>query len=107
MKASSTINAGACGFNTKAVADFDEKNGICKLQIDTNCPHFAKVAEILNSSELRPAEEFAWDTSKVHKTMRENCSHTACPVPSGILKAVQVACGKKPPVDASIGVKAL
>ncbi|MFA5257197.1 MAG: hypothetical protein WC360_03520 [Opitutales bacterium] len=51
---------------------------------------------------LRPSDEYDWEKSVVHATMRENCTHTACPVPSGIIKAVQVASGLKPPVDASI-----
>lgn len=105
MKASAKIEAGACGFTTKVVAEFDEKSGGCQLDIDTDCPHFAKVAAVLH--EVKPAEEFAWETSQIHKAMHANCSHTACPVPSGIMKAVQVACGKKPPVNASIVVEKL
>lgn len=105
MRAKSIIKAGACGQTTNVFADFDEKSGVCKLAIDTTCPHFAKVASLLR--EVKPAEEFAWETSQVHKTMQANCSHTACPVPSGILKAVQVACGKKLAANASIEVEKL
>jgi hypothetical protein len=106
MIASATIKAGACGFTTIATAELDEKSGAYTLHIETDCPHFAKVAAKLEGLEVVPAEEFAWETSKIHNAMRENCSHTACPVPSGIMRAVQVACGKKPPAEASISVSA-
>lgn len=105
MKASAKIDAGACGFKTNVVADYDEKSGDCALFIKTDCPHFAKVAAVLH--KVKPSDEFAWDTSKVHKAMHGNCSHTACPVPVGILKAVQVAVGKKMPVNAVIEVEQL
>lgn len=100
MKATSTIMAGACGFTTRAKADFDEKSGNCTLSFDTNCPHFAKVAAVLH--EVHPDEEFNWEKSRIHAAMHANCSHTACPVPSGIVKAVQTACGKKAPATATI-----
>lgn len=103
MKARAKIDAGACGFKTNVVADFDEKNGTCSLFIKTDCPHFAKVAAVLK--DVKPSEEFAWETSQIHKAMHANCSHTACPVPSGIMKAVQVAVGKKQPANATIEVE--
>jgi hypothetical protein len=107
MKGSATIHAGACGQITKATADFDEKTGLCKLHIETDCPHFAKVADTLEGVQVKPGEEFAWETSQVHKAMRAHCTHTACPVPAGIVKAIQVATGKKSPAQASITTEKL
>ena len=107
MKGSAIINAGVCGQITKATADFDEKSGLCKLHIETKCPHFAKVAEKLEGVEVKAADEFSWETSQVHKAMRENCSHTTCPVPAGIVKAIQVAIGRKGPAEASITTEKL
>jgi len=100
MKSKVSINAGACGYVTKVEADFDKETGLCALKIDCTCPHFNKAAEKLHA--VRPSEEYNWEKSVVHATMRDNCSHTACPVPSGIIKAVQVASGMKKGVNASI-----
>jgi len=100
MKTTVTITAGACGFTTKASADFDPATGMCKLEISTPCPHFGKVAAELDA--VAPGEEFDWAKSHIHNKMHALCSHTACPVPAGLVKAVQVACGKKSPVNASI-----
>jgi hypothetical protein len=105
MKGITTVKAGVCGKTTVASAEFDEKSGLCTLHIITDCPHFQKVADKLEGRAVKPAEEFAWETSTIHAAMRANCSHTACPVPSGMLKAVQVACGKKPAANADIMVK--
>ncbi len=106
MKAVATIHAGACARITVAEATCDSSDGACLLHIRTDCPAFAKVAEKLEGTKVVPAQEFDWGTSRIHAAMRENCSHTACPVPAGIMKAVQVASGKKPPVDASISLSA-
>jgi len=41
------------------------------------------------------------------KTLRmaaKHCKHTACPVPAGIIKAIEVASGLALPKDASIQV---
>lgn len=102
MRATVITNAGACGFVTKAVVDCEQGAPNCRLSISTNCPHFAKVAAQLDGRELAVADEFDWNKSRIHAAMRENCSHTGCPVPAGLIKAVQVASGKKPPVDAKI-----
>ena len=107
MKGSATINAGACGQITKATADFDENTGLCTLHIESKCPHFAKAAEKFEGAKIRPGDEFSWETSQVHKIMHTNCTHTTCPIPSGILKAVQVAIGKKEPSQASITTEKL
>ena len=106
MRGFATVKAGACGKTTAVTAEFDERSGLCTLHLETDCPHFQKVAEKLNGITVRPSDEFAWGTSKIHAAMRENCTHTACPVPSGVVKAVQVACGKKEAVDAEISVRA-
>jgi len=106
MKGITTVRAGICGKTTVSSAEFDEKTGLCTLHIITDCPHFQKVVDKLDGASVNPAEEFAWDTSKIHAAMRETCSHTACPVPAGIVKAVQVASGKKGAADASISVRA-
>jgi nitrite reductase/ring-hydroxylating ferredoxin subunit len=95
-----SINAGACGYISTVQADFDKESGLCAIKVDTKCPAFANVADKVHS--VRPKEEFAWESSQIHNAMRANCSHTACPVPAGMVKAVQVACGMKPPVNASI-----
>jgi hypothetical protein len=104
VKAVATIHAGACGQTTAVEATCEGADGSCLLHIQTDCPAFAKVAEKLEGVKVVPAEEFDWAKSRIHAAMRANCSHTACPVPSGIMKAVQVASGKKPPVDASISL---
>ena len=104
MKAVATIHAGACGHVTVVEATGDPADGTCLLHIQTDCTAFEKVAEKLEGAKVLPAEEFDWAKSRIHAAMRENCSHTACPVPAGIVKAVQVAAGKKQPVDASISL---
>lgn len=75
-----------------------------KLEIDTDCPHIQKLAEEL--TEVNPFDEIAfWGEGP--KTLRlavKHCQHAACPVPVGIIKAIEVASGLALPKDATIVV---
>jgi hypothetical protein len=55
---------------------------------------------------VNPIEEisFRGDGPKTLRIAAKHCKHTACPVPSGIIKAVEVASGLALPKDASIQV---
>jgi hypothetical protein len=95
-----TVEPGQCGYTANIEVDFDSAKGSCSVGIQTSCPNLREFASCLH--EVRPAEEGCWDKSSVHQLMRGTCSHTACPVPIGVIKAVQVAAGFKKPVDAHI-----
>lgn len=94
------IDPGQCGFNATVDATFDPAAGVCHIALDTRCPNLREFAKSL--TEVRPAEEACWDKSAVHSLMRGTCQHTACPVPVGVIKAIQVAAGFKRPVDSHI-----
>ena len=95
-----TINAGVCGLITVVNVDGDMMN--TTVDIISDCPHIQKIAEELK--EISPMEEIfsKFNTSKVYVLAAKHCQHLACPVPCGIIKAVETAGGLALPKDPTI-----
>ncbi|RME78255.1 MAG: hypothetical protein D6784_02690 [Chloroflexi bacterium] len=94
------IDSGACGLHTTIEAVMNGRT--CRLNIDSECEAIRALAEELG--EVDPFQEisFRGNGPKSLALGAEHCYHTACPVPVGIIKAVEVAAGLNLPVDASI-----
>lgn len=100
--ARSEIKAGICGFTTVVTATMNGET--CDVQIESGCPSVQRMAKELKSVE--PFREISWrgEGPQVIEIARRCCRHAACPVPSGILKAVEVAAGLALPADVTIRV---
>jgi hypothetical protein len=96
------IEAGVCGFTTTVKA---VKNGSkVVLEIDSDCQAIRKLAAEL--TEVDPFREFTF-RGQGPQTLdlgARHCSHPACPVPVGIIKAIEVAAGLALPADAIIKI---
>lgn len=95
-----TINPGVCGFIAQVdVERIDE--GKVSVVMESQCERIARLAESLK-------ELSAWDPlkpgpdSEVHRQAGNARLHAACPVPCGILKAVEVEAGLALPRDVDI-----
>ena len=103
--ATTTITSGVCGFTTKVTAE-EDSDFHCVITIETDCPNMEHLrAELSEVSTLR---EVSWkgDGPLVYELARQHLPHAACPVPSGVIKAVEVACNLALPADAAIDVQA-
>ncbi len=100
--ASARIDAGICGFSTRVTAETDGED--CRLAITSECPHVMKMAAALD--RVDPFGEIGWhgEPPRIHATAAATLPHAACPVPAGIVMAVEVASGLALPRDASIRV---
>ena len=98
--ATAEIFAGNCGFNTKVKATLDGK--VCKLSIDSECSAIQKMAEEL--TEVNPYQEISFKRAmpKIHEAGHKFCTHAACPVPVGIVKAVEIEAKLALPTDVTI-----
>ena len=96
------VFSGICGFTTRIeVEETDRYMAICKMEGE--CPNCNKVAAILAEGPLNVMDElFRKGQSKVIEACRENLPHISCPVPAGILKALEVGTKLALPADASI-----
>ena len=98
--ATAEIDSGICGFCT-TVTTTTEGRGV-RVEFETTCEHVKKLAEKL--TEVDPFREISYrgDGPVTFKLAAEHLVHPACPVPAGIIKAIEVEAGLALPKDASI-----
>ncbi len=94
------IHSGICGFTTEVEAAMNGK--ACNLVIRSDCKSIQKLAQ--NLKQVNPFQEISFRQS-IPQTIElgmQHCPHAACPVPVGIIKAVEVAAKLAVPADVSI-----
>ena len=94
------IAGGICGFTTRVKAT--ATGPTCKISIESECEAIKRLAEQLR--EVDPFREITYrgDGPLVVELASEFCRHPACPVPVGILKAVEIETGLALPADVTI-----
>jgi hypothetical protein len=103
--AKAEINSGICGFITRVDARADEENPRCvRLHIESDCKAVQRLAQEL--TEVDPFQEFSFrgEGPKTLQLAPKCLSHPACPVPVGIIKAIEVAAGLALPAEATIKI---
>ncbi len=86
------VNPGVCGLETTIIAISDDEQNVV-LTVETACPYIqAMSAEIPEVDGYQEAFGKFGD-GEIYKAANLHCKHPACPVPSGFIKAVEVACG--------------
>jgi len=98
--AKAEIFAGNCGFNTTVKTKMN--GGNCAVSIDSECSAIRRMAEHL--AEVDPFREFTFRGAgpETYEAASKFCSHAACPVPVGIIKAVEIEAGLALPTDVTI-----
>ena len=96
------IHSGVCGFRTvvEAKMDGDKVN----LIITSDCQAIQRLGKEL--TQVNPYQEISTRRA-VPQTLQMGmkfCTHAACPVPVGIIKAVEVEAGLALPADVSIKI---
>jgi len=104
--AKAKIEAGNCGFTThvEAEADPDDQYNV-KLKIESNCQHIQKLAADLKEVNALGELSFRRGSPVILEKGAQYCTHASCPVPVGIIKAVEVAAGLALPQIAKIEVE--
>jgi hypothetical protein len=99
--AKAEICSGVCGFNTTVEA---RKDGVgqVELTIESDCKGIQRLSAEL--TQVDPFREFTYrgEGPLTFEVAAEYCSHAACPVPVGIIKAVEIEAGLALPADVSI-----
>jgi hypothetical protein len=97
------IIAGACGYTTLVNATQNGNRSV-HLNIESKCSAIQKMAAEL--SEVDPMQHLSSrrHVPPVLQAGLEFCTHAACPVPVGIIKALEVEAGLNLPVDVSIKI---
>lgn len=98
--AKAEINSGICGFT--ATVETHMEGSQCAISIESECKAIQQIAEEL--TEVNPYQEISF-RGKGPRTLEvgaKHCFHPACPVPVGIIKAIEIEAGLALPKDATI-----
>ena len=98
------VCAGICGLNTTVRAESEDGQN-AKLEIRSDCPDIMAMADSLNDVDAFAACFGPMTESPIYKQASEHCSHAACPVPSGIIKTLEVACQLALPAEVTIRIE--
>jgi len=103
------IYSGICGFTTEVKTESADRQHVA-IHITSNCPDVIKISKKFRDQVFDAYQEIgpcAQARSIYDTGIMRICGalpHVACPVPSGICKAVEVAAGLAIPRDAHIKV---
>jgi len=103
--ATTKIDPGICGEYTTVTATLLNDYQV-KLEFDTTCPHIKNLADELLEVNAWNEISFHHGTPESIQKGIEHCPHAACPVPVGVVKAIEVAAGLALPKDVIIKVEA-
>ena len=94
------IRAGVCGYGATVETRMESRK--CLVSIDSDCDAIQRLGQEL--TEVDPFQEisFRGRGPQTLKLGAQHCYHTACPVPVGIIKAIEVEAGLALPADATI-----
>lgn len=105
MKAQVEVEAGVCGFRTRATAASEDSQNVSFI-VQSDCEKINQLAAALADrqpldayQEISPADESVF-MAVVRETLKGCCA--GCAVPAGLFKAMQVAAGLALPKDISI-----
>ncbi len=95
------VNSGACGFTVTIKVKKTGEDGKIAVSLETDCDRVRKMLE-----DIAVLDRFApltgFHSNLVLRSAAKHLRHPACPVPSAILKAIEVEAGFNIPKDVSI-----
>ena len=84
------VDAGVCKMRTLITAK-DNGMGLIELDIKSDCPNILKMSWRLEPMSPYAEVEAEFSKSTIYKLANDAIPHTACPVPSAMVKALEVA----------------
>jgi hypothetical protein len=85
-----TVDAGVCKMVTVINATTND-DGEVVLEIQSDCPNILKLSWSIKPEFAFAVIEEPMNKTQIYKLASEDIPHAACPVPSGIIKAIEVA----------------
>ncbi|MGE5892968.1 MAG: DUF6951 family protein [bacterium] len=95
-----TIHSGICGFSVTVTAEKAPDRKV-RISLDTECEMVQKMTNDVSLLDMMAAFT-GFQRNAVYRSAAKHLKHVACPVPSGILKAIEVELGFALPKDARI-----
>jgi len=87
------VDAGVCRFHT-TVRAFSDDEGNILYEIESECPHASKIQDNI-PREMTPFDvmKMPFSENPIYECCGKVLPHSACPVPSALIKAAEVAAG--------------
>lgn len=102
------VHAGACGHTTEIeVTQIDREH--VRVVLHSTCQQITSMGPDLEHLKWRGKEHVVFlpiDRSAVYRSGGQHRLHTACPVPSAIIKAIEVELGLAVPRDVTMVIQA-
>lgn len=96
------IFAGICGFSTEIIAEKADKREI-DIRITSECEMVRAMAQDIPSLNIMDSFK-GFMNNPVYYAAARHLRHVTCPVPCGVLKALEVEAGLALPKDVSIRI---
>lgn len=84
------VDAGVCKMKTLITAKENDM-GMIDISIRSDCPNILKMSWKLEPVSAFSEVEAKFSESEIYRLADNTVPHTACPVPAGIIKALEVA----------------
>lgn len=84
------VDAGVCKMKTLIVAEENDM-GLIELKIKSDCPNVLRMSWGLQPLSPYGEVEAEFHKSEIYRLANDSIPHTACPVPAGMVKALEVA----------------
>ncbi len=98
------VEAGVCGFTTEILAR-QNSNSKVELDIKSTCPYVQALAEEYTEAEGMTEVFAPYSESQLFQKAKQQIKHAACPVPTAIMKAIEVSYGLALPTDVKMEIK--
>jgi hypothetical protein len=100
------IDPGICGLKSTVTIDAED-GATAVISFKTDCPSLKPM-----ETELTEVDGYEECFSKIgdsgiYELAKKYCRHTACPVPSALIKGIECACGLALPKDVDIKITKL
>ena len=98
------VNPGICGLKSIVRAESSDMMN-ATVTIESECPAVMKLAEKVKNVDAMKEIFAPFGSSTVFKESSGLLTHSACPVPTAVLKAVEAACSLALPADVVLEMK--
>ena len=97
------IDAGICGHTTTVTTTAGEGYKV-HVSLESTCPHVWMIAGDVAEVDALQQIGLRGGLPSVLQAAYAHCVHAACPVPSGLIKAIEVEAGLALPKDVSMRI---
>ncbi len=100
-----TVEAGICNFTAVINAVKNDETEMVDVKIATGCPNFKHLNEDSVEIDALSACFEKVGLGEIFELFRPSCPHSACPIPTAMIKAVEVAEGLALPKDVTMKIE--